>query len=99
MKPGRKAFPASVSEMPARRISFTRRSCRARFARSTRPFAWLEFAHPDLDLQLRQGAAETSVMPCPLRASCLATRKTVFLSEQKATGRPWSFKDPSSASK
>ena len=65
-KPGRNAFPAAMLEMPARRISLTSRSCSVRLARSTRPFAWLELAHPDLDLQLGERAAELRhAVPAP----------------------------------
>jgi hypothetical protein len=46
-----------MSEMPSTRSSFTRRSCKVRLARSTRPLAWLEFAQ-DLDVQLGEGATE-----------------------------------------
>ena len=45
MKPGRNALPASMLLTPAMRSSFTSRSCKVRFTRSTRPLAWLELAH------------------------------------------------------
>src|ERR1700742_1552170 len=39
MKLGIRAFAAAILETPARRNSFTRRSCSVRCARSTRPLA------------------------------------------------------------
>ncbi len=39
MKPGSHAFAAAIVDMPARRSSFTSRSCNVPNARSTRPFA------------------------------------------------------------
>jgi len=45
MKAGAYAFAASMVRMPRSRSSFTSRSCSVRWARSTRPFAELLFAH------------------------------------------------------
>src|SRR4051794_6021693 len=45
MKPGRKALAVAMSLILAMRSSLTRRSCKVRLTRSTRPFAWLELAH------------------------------------------------------
>src|SRR4051795_9906203 len=58
MKPGRKALAAAMSLILAMRSSLTSRSCKVRLTRSTRPFAWLELAQQDLDVQLGQGPAE-----------------------------------------
>ena len=55
MSPGRKALPTVMSAISASLSSFTSRSCGVRFARSTRPLAWLEFAQR-ISMLLRQRA-------------------------------------------
>ena len=80
MKVGRKALPASMPLIPSSRISFTSRSCSVRFARSTRPLAWLELAHR-ISTMSSASARPNCVMPWPLAASAFATRKIECLSE------------------
>ena len=64
MKPGRNALPASMSLIPAMRSSLTRRSCKVRLTRSTRPLAWLELAHR-ISMFSSANARPNWVMPWP----------------------------------
>src|SRR5579859_971135 len=64
---------------PARRSSFTRRSCKVLFARSTRPLAWLELAQM-ISMLSAFRARPNWVMPSPCRPLGLLTRKTACLS-------------------
>jgi hypothetical protein len=57
-----------------------KRSCNAQFACSTRPFAWLEFAHR-ISMLSSARARPNCLMPEPPFASGLFIRKTLCLSE------------------
>lgn len=70
---------ASMSEMPARRSSFTSRSCSVRFARSTRPLAWELFAQR-ISMLSSFKALPKWVIPWPDFAASPETRNTECLS-------------------
>jgi hypothetical protein len=63
MKPSRNAS-ASMLLILAMRSSFTKRSCKVRFTRSTRPFAWQVLAHR-MSMSSSCSARPNWVMPSP----------------------------------
>src|ERR671916_482327 len=80
MKPGRNTFAAAIVSIPASLISLTRRSCKVPKERSTRPLAGAELAHR-MSMLSSCSARPNWVMPSPLAASRLLTRKMACLSE------------------
>ena len=79
MNPGSQAFAAATVEMPARRNSFTSRSCNVPNARSTRPFACGLLAQI-MSMFSSINARPNWVMPSPPAACLLFTRKMLCLS-------------------
>src|SRR5579875_3594964 len=71
-----------MSFTPARRSSFTRRSCSVRLARSTRPLAWLELAHR-ISMFSSESARPNCVMPWPPLVSCLVARNGVLVGVER----------------
>ena len=79
MNPGSQALAAAVDEIPARRSSFTIRSCKVPNARSMRPFACGLLAQM-MSMFSAYSARPNWVIPSPAMASLLFTRKMPCLS-------------------
>src|ERR1700730_923571 len=78
MKAGRRAFPSARLHAPASRSSLTSRSCKVLWARSTRPFAWLEFAD-DVEVQCMQRATKLGHAVAAERAGMIDPEHTVLV--------------------